>query len=347
MGEHSKMNVGVAGCGAIAREHLGVLRSIGTLDVVALCDIDKETVSRTSREWSVSHCYTDFSEMLEKEDISIVSILTPPQTHASMAIQSIHRGINVLVEKPLTMSSGEAELIREALKGSTVRLTVDYNLLWNNSMLQALALVRKSGIGQVIGMEVRMLHTTDDPMASNEKHWCHKLPGGRFGEMLAHPVYLLQAVLGDNLDVINVLAQKRGSIDWMPHDELYVLLRGIRGIGRTYVSFNAPRPAYLIDIYGTEKMLNIDPINGTLLMRGYRTLSKTDSAIDCLSIAGQMLFQTIRNTMTYLRQERGHNTLRRAYISLVDSIEDRGELVVNADLACNTVRIVEEICRAI
>jgi len=346
MTEGSKRSMAIAGCGAIAREHLKALRSIDTLTVVALCDVDQGTVSRTSREWNIGRSYTSYSEMLEKEDLSIVSILTPPQTHASMAIEAIRRGVNVLLEKPLTMTTDEARSILEALKGSHVKLTLNYNALLNKRMIKALALIEESAIGQVLGMEVTMLQPKDDPMTSNAKHWCHRLPGGRFGEMLAHPIYLLQSVLGNSMDLVRVLAEKRGGFDWMPYDELHVLLRADKGIGRIYASFNAPRPAYLINIYGTERILNIDLLNGTLMMLGHRTESKADSAMDSLGISCELLFQTIRNTLVYLRRGRGQEPLQRAYTSLVDSIEGKGELIVNADMAYNTVKIAEEICKA-
>jgi len=111
MSKMGKMNLAIAGCGAIARDHLNALRGIDALNLVALCDIDEQSVRRMSRECNVSQCYTDFSEMLKKEHLSIVSILTPPQTHASMAIEAISHGINVLLEKPLTMTTSEAKLI--------------------------------------------------------------------------------------------------------------------------------------------------------------------------------------------------------------------------------------------
>jgi predicted dehydrogenase len=339
--------MGIAGCGAIAEEHLEVLRSIEALDVVALCDIDQGAVNRVSKKWNIGRCYTNFSLMLEKEDLSVVSILTPPQTHASMAIEAIRRGINVLVEKPLTMSTSEAGSILDALKGSHVKLTLNYNALLNKRMMKALTLIRESAIGQVLAMEVRMLQTKDDPMAADVKHWCHRLPGGRFGEMLAHPVYLLQSVLGNSMDLVRVLPEKRGGFDWMRYDELHVLLQAGKGIGRIYASFNAPRPAYLIDIYGTERILNIDLLNGTLMMLRHRTESKIDSAMDSLVISGELLFQTIRNSLAYLRRGWGQEPLQRAYTSLIDSIEGREELVVNADMAYNTVNIVEEICKAL
>lgn len=342
-----RKKLGIVGCGAIAREHIKVSRMMDTLDLVALCDVDKDAVSRMSREGGVARTYTDFSKMLENEDLSIVSILTPPQFHAPMAVAAIEKGINVLLEKPLTITSSEAELILKALQNTGVKLTVDYNALFSRIMMKALDLVKQAAIGEVLGMEVRMLQTKDDAMAANQKHWCHRLPGGRFGEMLAHPVYLLQAILGNTLETVNVLAQKRGTYEWMRYDELYVVLSGTKGIGRIYASFNAPRPAYQIDIYGTQRILNIDILNQTLITLGYRTYSRTDSAKDSLNMSRSLLTTTLGNTLTYLRHDRGHNALLRVYTNLLESIEQRAELIVTADMAYNTVKIVEEICRVI
>jgi len=46
-----------------------------------------------------------------------------------MAIEAIRHGINLLIEKPLTMNTSEAELILEALKGSQVKVTLNYNAI--------------------------------------------------------------------------------------------------------------------------------------------------------------------------------------------------------------------------
>ena len=341
-----RKKLAIVGCGAIAREHIKISRMIDSIDLVALCDIDKDAVARMSREGGVARTYTDFSKMLENEDLSIVSILTPPQFHAPMAIAAIEKGINVLSEKPLTITSTEAELILKALQNTGVKLTVDYNALFSRAMMKAMDLVRQGTIGEVLGVEVRMLQTKENSMAANQKHWSHKIPGGRFGEMLAHPVYLLQTILGNNLETVNVLTDKRGSYVWMRCDELYVLLRGAKGIGRIYASFNAVRDVYQIDIFGTQKILNIDLLNQTLVTLGYRAISRIASAKDCFDIAWQLIFETAKNTFFFLRRERGQDALRKVYTSLLDSIDARRELVVSPDMAYHTVKIVEEICRA-
>ena len=159
---------------------------------------------------------------------------------------------------------------------------------------------------------------------------------------------MLQSVFGNDTNVTKVLAEKRGSYDWMRYDELHVLLNaeGGGGVGRIYASFNAPRPVFQIDIYGTERILNIDLLNGTLIMLGQRTESKIDSALDCLETSRELILQTARNSIAYLRRGRGQEPLQRAYSSLVNSIDGREELKVDAEMAYGTVKIVEDICKA-
>lgn len=341
------MNVALIGCGAMAREHLRVLKNIDTLRLVALCDTNEETVSRVSGQWGVRRYYTNYSEMLEKEGPSIVSILTPPSSHAPLAVEAIERGVNVLVEKPLTMTTKEADLIMKSLATSQAKLIVNYNWLLSRVMTTALSRVRNGMIGEVLGMDVKVLNTKSDAMASDEKHWSHKMLGGRFGEMLSHPVYLAQSVLGNDLKTVTVLPDKRGAYSWMRYDELYALLRGSRGAVQVYASFNAPRPAILVDIYGEKKILKIDILNQTLIQLGPRKLDKKDSALDSLSVSTGLILNTVRNTARYLLSERGAYALGAAYRSLIATIRKNEPLVVTPDLAYNTVKIVEEICNAI
>ena len=115
-----KINIAIVGCGAVAKDHLKTLKKIDSLQLVALCDKNEKVVARMPSEWNINRYYTNFSEMLDNENISILSILTPPQSHAPLTIEAIRHGVNVLVEKPLTIRVSEADLILNSLKGSRV-----------------------------------------------------------------------------------------------------------------------------------------------------------------------------------------------------------------------------------
>lgn len=343
-----KYKIATVGCGVQGEAHLRTLKKINSLKVVAVCDKDEKKAIRASTKWDIDRYYSDFFKMLDNEDLSIVSIITPPDSHALLAVEAIKHGINVLVEKPLTMTTRDADSIMNALKQSDVKMTVAYHLLFSKAMLESLSLIRKQVIGDVLGAEFKFLHTREDPMTSNPNHWCHELPGGRFGEMLPHPVYILQSILGDNLRVKKIFTSKRGSYPWMPHDELKVILQSARGLGSIYVSFNAPRPAILIDVYGTEKILKIDLLGHTVIELGrIHGDSKFDLGKDCLWRAYKMSFLTIKNAVDFFLIKRQQSALRNIYTMFKDSIKKNVEPLVTPKMAYNTVRIVGEICQGI
>jgi predicted dehydrogenase len=342
------MNLAIVGCGMVANEHLAALRRVREAKVVALCDQDKEAVMRMSRKWNVSDSYTDLGKMLNEQDLSIISVLTPPQAHVPVAIEAIKRNINVVIEKPLTMNTAEASRLLETMKNSTAKLTVDYILLFSKVMLQTSQLIRSGRIGDVLGARIDYLGTGNDPMTSTESHWSHKLLGGRLGEMLPHPIYVVQSLIGDELSVDTIVAEKRGKYPWMRYDELNVSLRGTkRGSASIHVSFNAPRDAINIDVYGTRKILRLDLINQTLMELGERSLSKVDSAKDLVRQSSNLFLSTIKNTMSFLRGGAMQYPLRNLYASFVDSVASGKDQLVTPHMAFETVRITEQLCNSI
>jgi len=343
-----KYNLAIVGCGVIAQTHLRVLKKLNSVKVVAVCDTDEKKAITTSKKWEIDHYYSDFNKMLSNEDISILSILTPPSSHAFLAIEAIKHGINLVIEKPLTMTTKEADSIINALRGSSAKMIVVYHWLFSKTMLKSLSLIREQKIGKVLNVYFEFVHNAkDDPMASDQNHWCHKLFGGRFGEMLPHPVYILQSFLGDNLRTRKIFVSKRGNIPWLRNDELHVTLESEKGTGSIYVSFNAPRSVVTCDVYGTREILRIDLTKQTLLRQRPRGYSKFSTGKDSLSEACKLALSTMKNALQYSFHKRGEYSVSNVYTMFIESIRKGIEPPVTPEMAFNTVRIVEEICQAI
>jgi len=343
-----KYNLAIVGCGVIAQTHLRVLKKLNSLKVVAICDTDEKKAIATSRKWKIGHYYSDFNKMLSNEDISILSILTPPSSHAFLAIEAIKHGINLVIEKPLTMATKEADSIINALKGSSTKMTVVYHWLFSKAMLKSLSLIQEQKIGEILNAYFEFIHNAkNDPMASDQNHWCHKLFGGRFGEMLPHPIYILQSLLGDNLRARKIFVAKHGNIPWLANDELHVILESEKGLGSLYVSLNAPRGVVTCDVYGTKEILRIDLNRQIVLRQGPRGYGKFSTGKDSLSEACKLALFTMENALQYSFRKRGDYSVSNVYTMFIDSIRKGIESPVTPEMAFNTVRIVEEICKAI
>ena len=110
MSTHKKHHrVALIGAGRIANAHIGFARSVKNATVVAVCDADASRAEAFAREKNVPAWFTDVDEMMRATEPSVVHIVTPPSTHAKLAIAAMQGGANVLVEKPMAMTVAECD----------------------------------------------------------------------------------------------------------------------------------------------------------------------------------------------------------------------------------------------
>src|SRR4051794_13009632 len=97
------INVAIIGTGSIANLHLKSFHQFSDrCNLVALCDIYSEKAETTANSFNLNvDIYDDYQKMLDRSDIDLVSICTPPYTHAEIAIAFLNAGKHVLVEKPM------------------------------------------------------------------------------------------------------------------------------------------------------------------------------------------------------------------------------------------------------
>jgi len=101
------------GCGRIARNHIEAAKRNG-LEIAAICDISAEK----AREFHLVHSlpdsteiYTDYREMCRALRPELAAIATESGKHASIALELIEQGINLIIEKPIAMSINDADAI--------------------------------------------------------------------------------------------------------------------------------------------------------------------------------------------------------------------------------------------
>lgn len=120
-----KLKLALIGCGRISDNHLkAVLNNHQDIEVVAICDILEHKASleklgyriyARDRDVIISperiKVYSDYKEMLRKEDIDICSICTESGYHVEIALYCLNHGKHVIVEKPMAMSISDANLM--------------------------------------------------------------------------------------------------------------------------------------------------------------------------------------------------------------------------------------------
>jgi len=119
----AEVRFGLIGVNGIGRTHRRALENIEGAKIAAVCDIVEEWAKEAGEQYECPW-FVDYHDLVARDDIDIVSVLTPHYLHAPMAIAAAENGKNVFVEKPLCISVSEADAMIEAAQKNNVKLGV-------------------------------------------------------------------------------------------------------------------------------------------------------------------------------------------------------------------------------
>lgn len=139
--------IGVGGKGSSDTSHIAE----HGVKIVALCDVDLETLDKKGREFKDAQKFQDFREMLDKlgDQIDIVTVSTPDHTHAVAAIKAMKMKKHVYCQKPLTWSIREARMMQEVAKETGVVTQMGNQGTSEDGLREAVEVVRSGAIGEV------------------------------------------------------------------------------------------------------------------------------------------------------------------------------------------------------
>ncbi|MCI4439327.1 Gfo/Idh/MocA family oxidoreductase [archaeon] len=132
-----KVRIALVGAGSIGRIHARNIKTTKDAELAAICDIKEERAKSLSEEMKVNKIYTNYEEMIDKEQPDGVVVAVPNYLHSSVTVYALSKGANVLCEKPMAINSKEAEKMVEAYKkynktlmlGMTQRFTCEAQML--------------------------------------------------------------------------------------------------------------------------------------------------------------------------------------------------------------------------
>lgn len=121
-----KIKVGIIGTGSISNFHTTSYQTLDNVEIVAVCDINKERAEEYSKKYNIPNVFTDYNEMLKMKEIDAVSVTTWNNGHGPVTIASLNAGKHVLCEKPLALNAGEAEEMVKAAEKNNKLLMVGF-----------------------------------------------------------------------------------------------------------------------------------------------------------------------------------------------------------------------------
>lgn len=129
------MKYALIGCGRISTNHIKAALN-NKLQIVGVCDILSEKMEDILKKHELEkdetiHRFTDYKELIEKEQPDLVSIATESGSHAEIALYCIDRGVNVIIEKPMAMSMEDANKIIELSEKKNVKVSACHQNRFN------------------------------------------------------------------------------------------------------------------------------------------------------------------------------------------------------------------------
>ncbi len=122
-----KLRIGIIGTGGISHCHTrGYLQQSDRVELVACCDLDEAKVKAYAQQYGFARTYTDYNEMMAKEDLDCVSVCTWNAAHKGATVAALKGGANVICEKPMAMNAAEAREMIDAAKEAGKLLQIGF-----------------------------------------------------------------------------------------------------------------------------------------------------------------------------------------------------------------------------
>ncbi len=154
MGATDRLRVGLAGLGRFGKLHASVLGSLPGVELAAVCDPRPDEVAAAAAAYGSSG-FSDFEAMLDEAPLDAVFIVTPEPLHAEQALAALHRDIGVFVEKPLAMTSAEAERVATAAEAARLPLQVGFVLRFDVQHRLLQSEIAGGALGEVVSIRTK------------------------------------------------------------------------------------------------------------------------------------------------------------------------------------------------
>lgn len=151
-----KVRIGIIGTGWIAETHAFFYKKMPDVEIVALADIIPGKAEEFAKKFKIEGCriYNSDRELLDNEkDLDGVSICTYNCQHAPCAIHALNAGVNVMLEKPFTVTLDEAIEVMKAEKASGKILTIGFQPRMSENMQMIKKIVESGELGKVYYMQ--------------------------------------------------------------------------------------------------------------------------------------------------------------------------------------------------
>ncbi len=195
------VKIGIIGLGGISKKHINELSQIRECKITAICDIDEKKLNEVGEKLNIptENRFKDYRELINCGDVDAVEICTPNHLHVPMSVAAAEAGKPFNVEKPLSVSYGDARLLENKLKENPVDNMICFSYRFMPAVRYAKRMMENGEIGKVINIQIEYLKSSAFwPGRRLEWRFIKKYAGtGVLGDLGVHLVDMTSFLFGD------------------------------------------------------------------------------------------------------------------------------------------------------
>jgi len=240
------MNIGLIGCGRVARLHMRAYKHIPEVNVIAVSDVNLDRAKAFAQMHSIKEAFVNYQELLERKDLDYVDICTPTSTHAKIACEAAKLGHNILLEKPMARNTTDCDKIINEVSKKRVKLCLCHNQLFTPAVIQVKSMVDS---GEFDPLYLRVSVKESAELIGAPSWTASTEEGGILWETGCHSAYLQLHFLKDIKEVSAMGDKIKHSV----YDNFVAVLHtSNQRLGVIELSWLAKRHEVIFDLMGSD-----------------------------------------------------------------------------------------------
>ena len=264
-----KLRWGVIGAGGIAdRRTIPGMMLAENAELIAVMDINAEQVEKIRQKYGATRGYTKEEDLLADPEVDAVYIATPIVLHAKQAKLAADYGKDILIEKPLAMTSDEGQAVIDYCERKGVKIAAGFMMRFGSHVMSMKKAIAEGKIGTVVsGYSQFTLWLPYEP--GNWRQCKAKAGGGAMMDLSVHTIDLMEYITGMRVTEVASMNEKIAFPEpqYDVEDTSTILMRMENGAQCVVQSnFNIPDEAskWRVEFFGTKGRLLGDTMIGQI-----------------------------------------------------------------------------------